>query len=147
MNKYRMMFYPESRFGGFADIDGTVVFYSRVNALIQPSFVVLDFGCGRGYRHREDSISFRRELQCLKGKVTRVVGVDVDEVGRTNNGIDEFRILTPGRPWPVDDRSVDMIICDWVIEHLPDPVAFFSEARRVLVAGGYLCIRTPNAYG
>jgi len=26
--------YPESRFGGFSDIDGTVTFYSRVNALL-----------------------------------------------------------------------------------------------------------------
>jgi len=27
-------FYPESRFGGFTQIDGTVAFYSRVQALV-----------------------------------------------------------------------------------------------------------------
>ena len=37
-------FYPESRFGGFTDIDGTVAFYSRVNALVKPLYVVVDFG-------------------------------------------------------------------------------------------------------
>ncbi len=41
-------FYPESRYGGFTDIDGTVAFFARVNALLRPSFTVLDFGCGRG---------------------------------------------------------------------------------------------------
>jgi SAM-dependent methyltransferase len=146
MKKYRALFYPESEFGGFTDVDGTVAFYARVNALAQPSFVVLDFGCGRGVMHREDPVIFRKELQLLKGKVTRVIGVDVDNVGRTNAGIDEFRLLTPGRPWPIADRSVDMIICDYVMEHLPDPLGFVNEAKRVLVRGGYLCLRTPNSH-
>jgi SAM-dependent methyltransferase len=144
MNNYKTAFYPESRFGGFTDIDGTIAFYSRVNALAKASFVVLDFGCGRGAKHHDDPITFKRELQLLKGKVTRVIGLDIDEVGQTNEGLDEFRLLTPGRSWPIDDRAVNMIICDFVIEHLPDPAAFFNEAKRVLVEGGYLCIRTPN---
>ena len=41
-------FYPESRFGGYSDIDGTVTFYGRVQALLQSDMVVLDVGCGRG---------------------------------------------------------------------------------------------------
>lgn len=39
-------FYPEARFGGFSDIDGTMAFYLRVNALLGCDSVVLDFGCG-----------------------------------------------------------------------------------------------------
>jgi hypothetical protein len=42
------MFYPESRFGGFSDIDATITFYDRINSLIQKSDTVLDIGCGRG---------------------------------------------------------------------------------------------------
>ena len=49
-------------------------------------------------------------------------------------------------PRPVADRSADMIVCDYVMEHLPDPNAFIREASRVLVAGGFVCIRTPNAH-
>lgn len=45
-NKER--FYPEARFGGFTDIDGTIAFFNRVNSLIETSSVVLDVGCGRG---------------------------------------------------------------------------------------------------
>lgn len=138
--------YPEHRIGGFTSVDGTVAFYTRVNALLDPSSVALDFGCGRGCR-AEDPVPFRRDLQRLKGKAARVIGVDIDPVGRENPYLDEFRQLTPDRPWPVDDRSVHLILCDCVMEHLPSPAAFFSEARRVLAKRGYVCIRTPNIMG
>jgi SAM-dependent methyltransferase len=143
MNDYKVQFYPETSFGGFTDVDGSVAFYTRVNALLRPAFSVVDFGCGRGVRS-EDSVPLRRNLCILKGKVSQVIGVDVDEAGQANPCIDEFRFLDPGRPWPLDDNSVDMIVCDSVMEHLPDPRAFFQEAKRTLVRGGYLSIRTPN---
>ena len=138
-------FYPESRFGGFTNVDWTVAFYSRVHALIRPGHVVVDFGCGRG-SHLEDPVAFRRELRSFKDKVARVIGVDVDPVGATNPYVDEFRELTPDAPWPLDTASVDVIVSDCVVEHLPDPAEFMREAKRVLNPGGYLCIRTPNVW-
>ena len=145
MKDYKLAFYPETGFGGFTDTDGTVAFYCRVNSLLQPSFTVVDFGCGRG-SYLEDPVPFRRGLRLVKGKVSTVIGIDVDEVGMSNPFIDEFRLLTPGGRWPVASRSVDMIICDYVMEHLPDPSSFIQEASRVLVRGGYLCVRTPNTH-
>jgi SAM-dependent methyltransferase len=145
MSSYQALFYPESTFGGITDIDGTVAFYCRVNALLQPSFVVLDFGCGRG-KHQDDPVGFRRTLCSIRGKVSKVIGIDVDPIGLTNPLLDEFRLLVPDGPWPLKDGEVDLIVCDTVIEHLPDPSSFFREARRVLATGGYLCIRTPNAH-
>jgi len=142
---YKTSFYPESRFGGFTDVDGTIAFYSRINALIQPSFVVVDFGCGRG-AHAEDEVSFRRELRRLKGKVSRVIGLDVDNAGHENPTVDEFRPLSPDAPWPVEDHCVDLVVCDSVMEHLPDPDSFFKQVKRVLVPGGFVCVRTPNAF-
>ncbi len=145
MNSYKTIYYPESSFGGFTDVDGTVAFYCRINALVEPSFVIVDFGCGRG-SHQEDPVMFRRNLRSLKGKVSRVIGIDVDEVGQKNPCLDEFRSLAPGRPWPLEDGSANLVICDFVIEHLPDPASLFYEAKRVLAEGGYLCIRTPNVH-
>jgi hypothetical protein len=40
-------FYPETRFAGFTHIDGTIAFYTRVNALLKRTDVVLDIGQGR----------------------------------------------------------------------------------------------------
>src|SRR5215472_4853874 len=128
---HKARFYPETAFGGFSDIDGTVVFYARVNALVRPDFVIVDFGCGRG-SYAEDVVDFRRNLRCFNGRVTKVIGLDVDSAASNNPHLDEFRSLIPGQSWPVESASVDLIVCDFVIEHLADPESSFSEARRVL---------------
>lgn len=141
---YKNDFYPESKFGGFSNIDGTIAFYSRVNALLASSSIVLDVGCGRGI-YNEDLVILRRNLRILKGKVKKVIGIDVDPAAKDNPCIDEFLLLDSDR-WPVNDESVDLLVCDNVLEHIKDPDPFFKEASRVLRRGGYICIRTPNSW-
>jgi SAM-dependent methyltransferase len=138
-------FYPESRFGGYTDIDGTMAFYQRVNALLTPDTVVLDAGCGRGAQ-AEDPIPVRRALRNLRGRVRRVIGLDVDPDAGSNPTVDEFRLIE-NDSWPVPDASAHLILSDFVLEHLPDPPRFFAEAGRVLRPGGYICLRTPNLWG
>lgn len=140
---YLDIYYPESRFGGFTDIDGTIAFYNRVQALVHPSSVALDVGCGRGM-YSEDPVAARRERRILKGRCAKVIGIDVDPAGERNTCLDEFHIIK-GPRWPVEDESVDLILSDCVLEHIEDPESFFSESRRTLKSGGYLCIRTTNA--
>jgi SAM-dependent methyltransferase len=142
-NKFLSIFYPESRFGGYSDIDGTVVFYQRVNCLLSPDSRVLDFGCGWG-DYRDDPVPLRRELRVFQGKVKKVIGVDVDPRGAANPFLDEFRLLEDQAPWPVESKSIDLVLSDNVLEHIQNPDWFFGESARVLVEGGYLCIRTPN---
>lgn len=136
--------YPESHYGGFTYIDGTIAFYNRVNALIRPDFTVVDFGCGRG-EYVDDPVSYRRNLRILKGKVKKVVGLDVSKQVLSNQAIDES-IVIEGENIPLDDASVDLILCDNVLEHLPNPSKFFQECYRVLKPNSYLCIRTPNMW-
>jgi SAM-dependent methyltransferase len=136
-------FYPESRFGGFSDIDGTVAFYQRVNVLLEPGFVVVDFGCGPG-DYGNDAVRLRLGLRSLRGKVRKVIGLDVDPRGAGNPFVEEFRLIADGQRWPVESGAADMVLCDNVIEHLERPEWFFAEAQRVLRPGGYLAIRTPN---
>jgi SAM-dependent methyltransferase len=137
-------FYPEARFGGFTDIDGTVAFFNRVNSLIESTFVVLDVGCGRG-ACMTDPIPFRKNLRVLQGKVAKVIGIDVDQNSKNNPFLDDFRLIQ-GDSWPVDNNSIDLVICDNVLEHISDPDNFFSEICRVLRNGGLLCLRTPNRW-
>jgi hypothetical protein len=85
-------FYPESQFGGFSDIDGTVRFYTRVNSLIEKSSTILEVGCGRG-EYMDDSNKYRRELRILKGKGDKVIGIDVDSNAMGNPFIDEFHLI------------------------------------------------------
>jgi SAM-dependent methyltransferase len=139
---YKEIFYPESRFGGFTDVDGTIAFYVRVNSLLKPFYTILDVGCGRG-AYREDPVEIKRNLRILNGKVKKVIGIDIDETAQENPFLDEFHLLGGDR-WPVENDTIDLILCDYVLEHIEEPDKFFSEARRVLRNGGYLCIRTPN---
>ena len=143
--KYQHAFFPETAFGGFTDIDGTIHFYLRVNALLQNAFTVLDIGCGRG-AYQDDPCRIRREMRIFKDKCRRVIGIDTDKSGAGNPFIDEFRLITCDG-WPLQDASVDLMICDQVLEHVRQPETFFSECGRVLKVGGYLCFRTANSLG
>jgi len=138
----RLRFYPEARFGGYTDVDSTVAFYLRAGALLRPDSVLLDVGAGRG-RAAEDPILARRRLRTFRGRCAKVIGIDVNPVGRTNPLLDEFRQIE-GERWPVEDESVDISLCDNVLEHIESPDGFFSELRRVMRPGGFVCIRTPN---
>jgi SAM-dependent methyltransferase len=138
------VFYPESRFGGFTDLDGTLAFYLRIAALVDADSVMVDYGCGRGAR-AEETAPVKRSLCCFKGRVKRVIGLDLDPAAASNPMVDEFHLLE-GPTWPLADDSVDLCLCDNVLEHIERPELFFPEAARVLRKGGYLCIRTPNAW-
>lgn len=140
---YLNLYYPESRFGGFTDVDGTITFYNRVHSFVTPESVVLDVGCGRG-EYVDDTVKLRREQRIFKGKVKRVIGIDVDPVGQINPFLDEFGLIENG-VWPMADASVDVCVSDWVMEHLDNPAQFFEESRRVLKPGGFLFLRTANA--
>ena len=140
---YEAIYYPESSYGGFTGVDGTLAFYLRVNALITPASRVLDFGCGRGC-YGEDPVELRRQMRILRGKCAYVAGADIGEDAAQNPYLDEVRLFRPGEAVPYPDASFDVLLADCVVEHLPDPDAFFVEARRLLKPGGQLCLRTSN---
>ncbi len=128
------------------------MFYGRIQAMLSPGMTVLDVGCGRGAALADDPVRWRRELRRLRGRCERVIGIDVDPVGSENPGLDEFRHLRDPSTWPIDDASVDLILADFVLEHIDDPASFFAEVNRVLKSpvpgtGGVFCARTTNRLG
>lgn len=141
----RARYYPQSRYGGFTDQDQGIIFYLRVNALLQPHHTVLDAGCGRG-KAADDPVPMKRELCSLRGRCRRVIGIDVDPDAEANPTIDEFRLIDAAGAWPVADGSVDLVVSNFVLEHVTDPDRFFGEVRRVLRPGGHLCLRTTNVF-
>ncbi len=144
MTNLKEIYYPESKFGGFTNVDGTIHFYTRINALVRPDFILLDYGCGRG-GVADDQVAYRRGLRIFKNKCKRVIGMDVDENASSNPFIDEFYLLN-NMKLSLPDDCVDLCICDWVLEHIEEPMPFFIEMRRIIKPGGYLCIRTSNRW-
>jgi SAM-dependent methyltransferase len=131
--------------GGFSPLDGTIEFYGRINAFLEPGFVVVDLGAGRGGWFSDPAVSpYQRSLRLLKGRVAKVIGLDVDDAVLSNRSTDENIVVTGGT-WPLADGSVDVIIADFVLEHLTRPEAVEAEAHRVLRPGGLFCARTPHA--
>lgn len=59
-------------------------------------------------------------------------------------GIDQ--VFDLNKDWPIEDNSVDEYICLHTLEHLDDPIHFFSEVQRTLKDGGTIVIETPYGH-
>jgi SAM-dependent methyltransferase len=138
---------PEWRAGGFARDNGGVAFYARVNALLDQDMDVLDLGAGRGEAFQADSFGYFHRLAKFQGKVKRVIGVDVDEAIQDHPFLDERHVIGVNDPFPLADSSIDIVVADWVFEHIDDPRAMACELMRVVKPGGWVCARTPNKWG
>jgi SAM-dependent methyltransferase len=129
--------------GGFSPSNGTVDFYLRVSTFLHKEAVVIDLGAGRGgWYYLEKNLLVRR-IRDIRPQVKSLIGVDIDPAVFSNPTTTENRIMQEGRI-PVDDQSIDVVIADYVIEHIDDPIAFKAEIDRVLKPGGIFCARTPH---
>lgn len=138
--------YPEHRMGGYVRHDGAVAFNIRAKAVMGLDALVCDFGCGRGF-HKELYEGFARDIQIFRGNARHVIGIDVDDYASENPYIDEFVLMRPMEARiPLETASVDLVVTEWVFEHLPEPMATLDELSRILRPGGHLCIRTPNLW-
>jgi len=82
----------------------------------------------------------------FKGVAGQVYGLDPDSRVLSNPWLDHA-FVGRGEKMPMfADGQFDIVICDNVLEHLREPVAFFCEVRRVLKRGGWFLAKTPNRY-
>ena len=60
-----------------------------------------------------------------------------------------IEVCAPGDPIPYDDGSFDLVLADYVLEHVAaeDAPSVAQEVLRVLKPGGWLAARTPNKWG
>ena len=93
---------------------------------------VLEIGFGTGHN-----------LPFISGKVTRLLAVEPSnrsvELARARIQAAPFAVDVvglDGQRIPVEDESVDTVLCTWSLCTIPDPVAAVSEARRALRPGG-----------
>lgn len=137
---------PEaSMLGGYLPLDGTVEFYGRIRSALREEHVVVDLGAGRASWTSEDPCETRRNLRLIKPLVSKVIGVDIDPVVLTNTTTHENHVMENDRI-PLPDGSADVIIADYVLEHIQDPMRFHAEVDRVLRPGGYFFARTPHKF-
>src|SRR5438067_5841980 len=69
------------------------------------------------------------------------IGLELDTpVNRDSKRADFYY---DGKTFPFSANTFDSIVCNQVIEHVPDPHAFLSEIRRVLKMDGTLLLTVP----
>jgi ubiquinone/menaquinone biosynthesis C-methylase UbiE len=107
-------------------------------------------------REALDHFHFRSilELGCGTGKNTgffsqigeRVTAVDFSAgmLKKAREKIESHHVLfcaaDLARRWPIAAKSVDLVACNLVLEHIEDLAPVFSEASRVLAHGGRLFV-------
>lgn len=138
-------FDPASAFlGHYTQTDGTVEFYTRVAGQLRPTDVVIDLGAGRGGWYEDDTSEPRRAIRALRDRCARLIGVDVDDAVLENRSTTENHVMDAGRV-PLPDAVADLIVADFVLEHVKNPLDFVAEVDRLLKPGGLFCARTPHA--
>lgn len=89
---------------------------------------MLDLGCGtQPYRN-------------LFPHVIDYIGIDIP-------GIDGVAVHGDGQILPFQQGSFDTVMCNEVLEHVPQPGQLMNEVARVLRPGGVLLLTTPQTWG
>ena len=131
--------------GKFSTNDGSIDFYLRIRNLIDKKKIVLDLGAGRGDWYLDNNNRIAKQIQFLKNDVKKFYAADVDSLVLKNKASSKNLIIKNGKI-PLKDKSIDIIICDWVLEHVENPDLFYKEVNRILKKGGTFCARTPHKF-
>jgi SAM-dependent methyltransferase len=104
-------------------------------AMIPPGAAVLDLGCGYGefINHVRSDARFAMDLN---PKAAELLDPGV-----------KFLFQDCTKPWPLPDKSLDVVFTSNFFEHLPDKLALkitLVEAARCLKPGGRLIALGPN---
>ena len=103
--------------------------------LINGKAVLLDAGCG------EKGI-----IDKYRGKNRLSVGIDLEfEALKRNASLDKLLSADVAK-LPFKDSCFDVVICQWVVEHIKEPGLVYREFARVLKPNGDLIIVTNSVF-
>lgn len=112
----------------------------------KPNAVIADMGAGHGQMRRYCAGSMANISVKFPFDSQRWIGLDkVCSSELSGAGYQRLVECDFDRPLPLQNDSVDMLICIHVMEHLPRPEFTMSEIARVLKPGGIFCGGSPTA--
>lgn len=116
--------------------DVTEQFFGWIRESVTPETVMLDLGAGG---------PSPLPIKVFKGEVRKVIGADIDESVMSNDQLDEAHIVREGE-LPFPENSFDVVISDYVLEHVRRPRPFLGDVYRVLKRSGSFFFRTPSRF-
>jgi len=106
----------------------------------EQSFKLLDIGCGKGYITNLIQSSFpNAEISALDYSVAAI-----DFAADNFKNIDF--IVADAYNLPYSENYYDIVVCNNIWEHVPDPLNLLKEIQKVLKKNGYLIISTPSRF-
>lgn len=106
---------------------------------------ILEHAPGRGPVLELGPGPSNRTTRFLRDHFDRVDGLDIDPDVRQNEDL-TTAVVYDGGLWPVPACAYEVIVADFVFEHVADPDLTLREAARCLMPGGVLVLRTPNLF-
>lgn len=103
--------------------------------LIKPDTKLLDAGCGK-----------KGIMNKYKGKTTMTIGIDMQIDALKLNAAMDYKIVSGVENLPFKNNTFDIIISQWVVEHLSHPEQAFMEFERVLKEDGNIILVTNSIY-
>jgi malonyl-CoA O-methyltransferase len=92
---------------------------------------ILELGCGTG-KNTGLLVQLGEQVYALDFSI----GMLEQAKRKIQSGRVGFAVADLTKPWPCRDESVNLIVCNLVLEHVSDLSVIFAEAQRVLVPGG-----------
>ncbi|MEW6066929.1 MAG: methyltransferase domain-containing protein [Nitrospirota bacterium] len=107
----------------------------EVSPLVKKGAVILDAGCGK-----------KGIMNKYIGNGAVIVGSDLEIAAIKRNEAMQYKTLSSLDSLCFKDETFDLIVSQWVVEHLPEPERVFREFNRVLKKGGSLILVTNSIY-
>ncbi len=101
---------------------------------------VLELGCGTG-----KNTALLAQLAAHVHALDFSEGMISQAQAKLSGANVTFSVADLTEPWPCADHSVELIVCNLVLEHIADLSFIFAEAGRTLIAGGrfFVCELHP----
>jgi SAM-dependent methyltransferase len=115
-------------------VRGTEVFHQICQSHYSGGGCILEIGAGPA-----------NVTSAFLAGIGNVTGLDVSAEVRNNPNLAEAYVYD-GLTMPFPDRSFELCVSNYVLEHIVDPEHHFEEVSRILKPGGFYCFRTPNRW-
>jgi SAM-dependent methyltransferase len=115
-------------------VDGTEIFHGICKKQLASGRHILELGAGPA-----------NTTTAFLATLGTVVGLDVSNEVLANPDLAKAYVYD-GNTMPFPSESFDMCVSNYVLEHVTEPRAHFSEIYRILRPGGAYCFRTPNRW-
>ena len=121
-------------------LNGTVRLLEEATRHVRTYPKILDLGCGLGHITAQIQRRFpSAEVSGLDASISAIAAAK-----KAYEGID-FSVADAYRP-PYLPGYFDIVVCNNIWEHVPDPLRLLEAVKRILSPEGVLIISTPSRY-